>query len=228
MHLAGLIEQPRVTDRPNRGWAGHGVAVAGLGHGEHASGHLHRQALAGHHCDRFVPPFAGTTFPSNSETRRWIAGSVSTASPARGGRGRCIGHGPWCPGRRGACARRSAHRSPSGRQELAVAWSTGCATPHCGPPSVEAIQVEPAQPSDPDPDVQQEPDDASSRLSDQRVPLQALRTSASSMPESTGTGFCSTVGAAMPAIGLALSSSSATSQPQNRNRPRCRTLTSPP
>jgi len=34
----------------------------------------------GHHRDGFEPPFGGTTFPSNSLARRWIANSVSSSA----------------------------------------------------------------------------------------------------------------------------------------------------
>jgi hypothetical protein len=38
-------------------------------HPQHPGGHLHRQPLGGHHRDRFVPPFGGTTFPSITAAR---------------------------------------------------------------------------------------------------------------------------------------------------------------
>lgn len=57
--------------------------MARLGHPEHTSGQLHWQALAGHHRDGLEPPFWGTTLPSSSLARRWIANSVSNSAIRR-------------------------------------------------------------------------------------------------------------------------------------------------
>ncbi|MEA2136624.1 MAG: hypothetical protein QOC68_4534 [Solirubrobacteraceae bacterium] len=83
LHLADEIGQPRVTDLARRGATAAELVVTRLRDVQDPGGHLHRQPFAGHHRDRFEPPFAGTTFPSSSLARRWIASSVSSLATRR-------------------------------------------------------------------------------------------------------------------------------------------------
>lgn len=72
----------RSAARAARPWPkgfGAPLVVARPRAGRHAGGRLDRQVVAGHHLDRFEPPFGGAAFSNASLARPWIASSVSSS-----------------------------------------------------------------------------------------------------------------------------------------------------
>jgi hypothetical protein len=78
LHLADEIGQPRVTDLPRRRATAAELVVTRLRDVQDPGGHLHRQPFAGHHRDRFEPPFAAPPSPA----AHWPGDGSPARSPA--------------------------------------------------------------------------------------------------------------------------------------------------
>jgi predicted nuclease of restriction endonuclease-like (RecB) superfamily len=78
--LTDLIGQDHVPDRAGRWWAGPPGVAPRLRGVQDPGGDLDGVSFFGHHRDGLEPPFGGTTLPSSSLARRWIASSASSSA----------------------------------------------------------------------------------------------------------------------------------------------------